>query len=130
MTWIADMDIPGEMAALAVADELTVHGWDLSRATGQPYDCDPAALNAALSFLGRFASPDAPACRTCRSGRPGRWPATHRCSIAWSPSPGGIFAGHRADPGAGRSPPGPPCHAAGPALGWYPWKCACSAPPA
>ena len=61
MTRIAGMDIPGGMAALAVADEVAVHGWDLSRATGQPYDCDPAALNAALSFLGRFASPDAPA---------------------------------------------------------------------
>ena len=27
----------------------------------QPYDCDPAVLDAALSFLGQFASPDAPA---------------------------------------------------------------------
>jgi uncharacterized protein (TIGR03086 family) len=44
-----------------VADELAVHGWDLARATGQPYDCDPAVLDAALSFLGQFASPDAPA---------------------------------------------------------------------
>jgi uncharacterized protein (TIGR03086 family) len=61
MTRIAGMDTPAGMVALTVADELAVHGWDLARATGQPYDCDPAVLEAALSFLGQFASPDAPA---------------------------------------------------------------------
>jgi uncharacterized protein (TIGR03086 family) len=61
MTRIAGMDSPAGMVALVVADELAVHGWDLARATGQPYDCDPAVLDAALSFLGQFASPDAPA---------------------------------------------------------------------
>jgi len=60
-TRIAGMDSPAGMVALVVADELAVHGWDLARATGQPYDCDPAVLDAALSFLGQFASPDAPA---------------------------------------------------------------------
>jgi uncharacterized protein (TIGR03086 family) len=61
MTRIAGMDAPAGMVAVTVADELAVHGWDLARATGQPYDCDPAVLEAALSFLGQFASPDAPA---------------------------------------------------------------------
>jgi uncharacterized protein (TIGR03086 family) len=61
MTRIVGMDTPAGMVALTVADELAVHGWDLVRATGQPYDCDPAVLEAALSFLGQFASPDAPA---------------------------------------------------------------------
>lgn len=61
MTRIAGMDSPAGMVGLVVADELAVHGWDLARATGQPYDCDPAVLDAALSFLGQFASPDAPA---------------------------------------------------------------------
>jgi uncharacterized protein (TIGR03086 family) len=60
-TRIAGMDTPAGMVAVTVADELAVHGWDLARATGQPYDCDPAVLEAALSFLGQFASPDAPA---------------------------------------------------------------------
>ena len=60
-TRIAGMNSPAGMVALVVADELAVHGWDLARATGQPYDCDPAVLDAALSFLGQFASPDAPA---------------------------------------------------------------------
>ena len=61
MTRIAGMDTPAEMAGLSVADELAVHGWDLGRATSQPYDCDQAVLDAAHSFLGQFASPDAPA---------------------------------------------------------------------
>jgi uncharacterized protein (TIGR03086 family) len=61
MTRIAGMDSPAGMTGLVVADELAVHGWDLARATRQPYDCDPAVLDAALSFLGQFASPDAPA---------------------------------------------------------------------
>lgn len=61
MTRIARMDALAEMVGLTVADELAVHGWDAARATGQPYDCEPALLDAALSFLVQFASPDAPA---------------------------------------------------------------------
>jgi uncharacterized protein (TIGR03086 family) len=38
-----------------------VHGWDLGRATGQPYDGKPELLDAAHGFLSQFASPDAPA---------------------------------------------------------------------
>jgi uncharacterized protein (TIGR03086 family) len=60
-TRIAGMDAPGEMVGLTVVDELVVHGWDVARATDQPYDCEPALLDAALSFLTQFASPDAPA---------------------------------------------------------------------
>ena len=61
MTRIAGMDAPAEMVGLTVADELVVHGWDVSRATGQPYACEDELLEAALLFLGQFASPDAPA---------------------------------------------------------------------
>ncbi|MGE5292719.1 MAG: TIGR03086 family metal-binding protein [Micromonosporaceae bacterium] len=61
MTRIAGMDTPAEMAGLTVADELVVHGWDVARATGQPYACEPEVLEAARSFLAQFASPDAPA---------------------------------------------------------------------
>jgi uncharacterized protein (TIGR03086 family) len=61
MTRIAGMDTPAEVVGLVAADELAVHGWDIARAAGQPYGCDAAVLEGALSFLRQFASPDAPA---------------------------------------------------------------------
>jgi uncharacterized protein (TIGR03086 family) len=61
MTRIARMDAPAEMVGLTAADELVVHGWDVARATGQPYDVEPPMLDAAQRFLSQFASPDAPA---------------------------------------------------------------------
>ena len=33
---------PAEAVGVTVADELVVHGWDLARATGQPYETEPA----------------------------------------------------------------------------------------
>jgi uncharacterized protein (TIGR03086 family) len=60
-TRIAGMDAPAEVVGLTAADELVVHGWDVARAIGQPYDCEPELLAAAESFLAMFASPDAPA---------------------------------------------------------------------
>ena len=61
MTRIAQQDAPAEMVGVTVADELVVHGWDVARATGQPYSAEPELLDAARTFLGFFASPDAPA---------------------------------------------------------------------
>lgn len=61
MTRIAGMDAPAPMVGLTVADELVVHGWDVARATGQPYGCEPELLDAAHNFLVQIASPDAPA---------------------------------------------------------------------
>lgn len=61
MTRIAGMDAPAAMVGLTAADELVVHGWDVARATGQDYRCQPELLEAARSFLAQFASPDAPA---------------------------------------------------------------------
>lgn len=51
------IDLPGEVAGAVVADELVIHGWDLARATGQPYTPDPAALHASYAFL-RAAADD------------------------------------------------------------------------
>jgi uncharacterized protein (TIGR03086 family) len=61
MTRLAGDDAPAQMAGLSLADELVVHGWDVARATGQPYDCEPEVAETARSFLAMFASPDAPA---------------------------------------------------------------------
>ncbi|MGW5200475.1 TIGR03086 family metal-binding protein [Streptomyces spiralis] len=51
MTRAGGVDLPGEAAGAVVADELVIHGWDLARATGQEYEPDPAALQAAYGFL-------------------------------------------------------------------------------
>lgn len=61
MTRIAGMDAPAAMVGLTAADELAVHGWDVARATGQSFRCDPEVLAAAESFLLQVTSPDAPA---------------------------------------------------------------------
>jgi uncharacterized protein (TIGR03086 family) len=61
MTRIAGDDSPAGVVGLVLADELAVHGWDVARATGQAYACEPDVLEAALKFLQMFASPDAPA---------------------------------------------------------------------
>ena len=61
MTRIAGNDSPAGVVGLVLADELAVHGWDVARATGQAYACEPDILGAALKFLQMFASPDAPA---------------------------------------------------------------------
>jgi uncharacterized protein (TIGR03086 family) len=61
MTRIASQDAPADMVGITAADELVVHGWDVARATGQSYACEPELLDAARNFLGMFVSPDAPA---------------------------------------------------------------------
>ncbi|MFC7884653.1 TIGR03086 family metal-binding protein [Streptomyces sp. NPDC057376] len=55
MTRAGGVDLPGEVAGAVVADELVIHGWDLARATGQEYDPDPAALQAAYGLLAASA---------------------------------------------------------------------------
>lgn len=60
MTRIAGGDSPAEVVGLVAADELVVHGWDVARALGQPYDAEPELIEASRSFLVMFASPDAP----------------------------------------------------------------------
>ena len=61
MTRIASMDAPAEMVGATAADELVVHGWDVARATGQPYEAEPEMVAVARAFLDAFATPDAPA---------------------------------------------------------------------
>jgi uncharacterized protein (TIGR03086 family) len=37
--------------AAMLASDVVVHGWDLARATGQEYRCDPAAAEVAHRFV-------------------------------------------------------------------------------
>jgi uncharacterized protein (TIGR03086 family) len=60
MTKAGSLDIPGEIGGLIALDELVVHGWDLARATGQPYECDTASLDAVRAFVAPLAESGAP----------------------------------------------------------------------
>ena len=55
---VGGVTLPAELTAAVVADELVVHGWDLARASDQPYPPDPALVQAALGFAERFADLD------------------------------------------------------------------------
>jgi uncharacterized protein (TIGR03086 family) len=55
---VGGVTLPADLTAAVVADELVVHGWDLARATDQPYRPDPALVRAALGFAERFADLD------------------------------------------------------------------------
>jgi uncharacterized protein (TIGR03086 family) len=50
------VDLPAADVAAVTLDELVIHGWDLARATGQPYDPDPADVAAIMPFLEAFGS--------------------------------------------------------------------------
>jgi uncharacterized protein (TIGR03086 family) len=57
------VDMPGEVAGLVVLDELVVHGWDVARASEQPYDADPDVLGAVHGFLTGLTRPEQEAMR-------------------------------------------------------------------
>jgi uncharacterized protein (TIGR03086 family) len=59
MTRVGGVDLPGEVAAVVALDELVVHGWDLARATGQPYKCDRSSLEIVHGFIQQVAAPEA-----------------------------------------------------------------------
>ncbi|PHQ52913.1 TIGR03086 family protein [Streptomyces cinnamoneus] len=58
VTRAGGVDLPAGVAARVALDELVVHGWDVARATGQPFDCDEAELAACLEFVSGFPRPD------------------------------------------------------------------------
>jgi uncharacterized protein (TIGR03086 family) len=57
VTTVGGVDLPGEVAGVVGLDELVIHGWDLARATGQPYDDDPASLEVVHGFVAGLAEP-------------------------------------------------------------------------
>jgi uncharacterized protein (TIGR03086 family) len=56
-TSIGGMDMPGEAAGVIALDEVVIHGWDLARATGRPYDVDAAHLETLMGFVTHMAEP-------------------------------------------------------------------------
>jgi uncharacterized protein (TIGR03086 family) len=45
------MGLPQRTVGIMVLVDLTVHAWDLARATGQPYDAEPATTDALDAFM-------------------------------------------------------------------------------
>ena len=58
MTRAGGVELPGEVAGVVALDELVIHGWDVARASGQPYDCDPQLLEVVRGFVEQFSGPD------------------------------------------------------------------------
>jgi uncharacterized protein (TIGR03086 family) len=52
------VEMPAAQIAVVTLDELVLHGWDLARSSGQPYDPDPAEVTTILEFVESFASPE------------------------------------------------------------------------
>ncbi|MGW8485849.1 TIGR03086 family metal-binding protein [Streptomyces sp. NPDC055886] len=51
MTRAGGVELPGEVAGAVALNELVVHGWDLARATGQPYMAGEAELRSCEALL-------------------------------------------------------------------------------
>ncbi|MGH9093585.1 MAG: TIGR03086 family metal-binding protein [Acidimicrobiales bacterium] len=58
MTSAGGVEVPGEVAAIVALEELVIHGWDVARATDQPYDCDEPTLEVVRGLVAQFAGPD------------------------------------------------------------------------
>jgi uncharacterized protein (TIGR03086 family) len=50
------IEMPAAEIAVVTLDELVLHGWDLARATGQPYEPDPADITTIMGFVEAFGS--------------------------------------------------------------------------
>jgi uncharacterized protein (TIGR03086 family) len=55
---LGDSAMPGEMALSMILWEYQVHGWDLARATGQPWSPPAAAAEESLIFAPNMLTPD------------------------------------------------------------------------
>ena len=53
-TLAGGVTLPADVMGVVALDELVVHGWDLARATGQPFDCDPGSAEAIIGWLSAF----------------------------------------------------------------------------
>jgi uncharacterized protein (TIGR03086 family) len=51
MTRAGGQDLPAELAGVIALNEVIVHSWDIAAASGQPFDCDPALVEAACGFV-------------------------------------------------------------------------------
>jgi len=57
-TQIVGMEMPGEAAGIVALDEVVIHGWDVARSIGQPYEVEPELLEPVMGFLTHMAEPE------------------------------------------------------------------------
>jgi uncharacterized protein (TIGR03086 family) len=58
MTQAGGIDLPADVAGRVALNELVIHGWDVARATGQPFHCDAQALEACWELLAGRSTAD------------------------------------------------------------------------
>ena len=58
MTAAGGVDLPGEVAGAVALDEIVLHGWDLARATGQPFEVAPDLLEVVFGFVSSIGPDD------------------------------------------------------------------------
>jgi uncharacterized protein (TIGR03086 family) len=58
MTQVGGVTLAGKIAGQIALDEVVLHAWDLARSTGQPYQQDPATLEACLAAMTGMYPPD------------------------------------------------------------------------
>lgn len=56
-TWVGGMYMPADVVGIVALDELLIHGWDLSVATGQAYDPPAHEVDATIAFVSTFDAP-------------------------------------------------------------------------
>ncbi len=98
MTEAGGVTMPAAAMGTVALDELVLHGWDLARATGQEFRCDPASTAAVLDFTTETAKPENAAGREGLFGPvvpvPADAPPLHRAlglagrDPAWTPASG------------------------------------------
>lgn len=57
MTEAGGVTLPAEVMGSVAVDELVLHGWDLARGTGQPYEPDPASAEVCFEFTQAMSTP-------------------------------------------------------------------------
>jgi uncharacterized protein (TIGR03086 family) len=50
--------MPAEVMGVVALDEIVAHSWDLARATGQPFECDPRSAEALFGLLSQSSGED------------------------------------------------------------------------
>ncbi len=57
-TQAGGVTLPAEVAGRVALNELVLHGWDIARASGQPFDVEPGSLQACWNAISQMYPPD------------------------------------------------------------------------